>query len=249
MKHLLQRRRDSDALLDGHPLEAGADLGEVDAFLAEMRADFAALPAPTPRPTLAATLDGRRELRPASGPTPKPTVPEPGPRVHYHFKPVAALLAGGLALFGGLATAGALPGPIQRATADATSHLGIDLPGTPSPTAPPASGPRGARSHADRGNGTRSGSHPRASTDPDGGTSTTTPSTTAGGTAATTVVPGGPTAPSIPSVTVPPVVPTTPTIPLTIPTLGTTPPGALPTIPRLITPDRHLGVLHHHRVP
>ena len=58
MKHLLLRRRDSDALLDGHPLDAGADLAEVDAFLAEMRADFAALPAPTPRPTLAATLAG-----------------------------------------------------------------------------------------------------------------------------------------------------------------------------------------------
>ena len=239
MKHLLLRRRDSDALLEGHPLDAGVDLAEVDAFLAEMRADFAALPAPTPRPTLAATLDGRRELRPASGPTPKPTVPEPGPRVHYHFKPVAALLAGGLALFGGLAAAGALPGPIQRATADATSHLGIDLPGMPSPTAPPASVRGGARSHDDHGNGegTTPGTHPRSATDPDGRTSTTTP----GGTTATTVVPGAPTAPSTPSVTVPPVVPTTPTLPL--PSLGTAPPGAMPTIPPLITPDGHLGVL------
>ena len=202
MKHLLLRRRDCDALLDGQPLDAGADLGEVDAFLAEMRAEFAEPPAPAPRPTLAATLDGRRELRPASGPTPKPTVPEPGPRVHYHFKPVVALLAGGLALFGGLATAGALPGPIQRATADATSHLGIDLPGAPSPTAPPASVPGGARSHGD-GDATPPSAHPRAATDPDGGTSTTTPSTTSGAETASTAVPGAPTTPSTPSVTVP----------------------------------------------
>ncbi len=246
MKHLLLRRRDSDALLDGQPLDADTDLAEVDAFLAEMRAAFAALPAPSPRPTLAATLDGRRELRPASGPVPKPTVPEPGPRVHYRFRPIAALLAGSVVLLGGLATAGALPGPIQRATADAASHLGIDLPGSPSaPSTPPASGPGGARSHDDHG--TTPGSHPRAATDPDGGTSTTTPTTTAGGTTATTVVSGTPTAPSTPTVTVPPPVPTTPRLPL--PTLGTAPPGSLPTIPQLITPSGDLGVLHHHRVP
>src|SRR4029079_5497361 len=110
---------------------------------------------------------------------------------------------------------GALPGPIQRATADATSHLGIDLPGSPSPT-PPAPVRGGPRSHDDHGNGagTTPGTHPRAATDPDGRTSTTTP----GGTTATTVAPGVPTAASTPPVTVPPVEPTTPTLPL--PTLG-----------------------------
>ena len=35
----------------------------------------------------------------------------------------------GIVLFGGLATAGALPGPVQRATADVTAHVGIHLPG------------------------------------------------------------------------------------------------------------------------
>ena len=39
------------------------------------------------------------------------------------------MFATGTVLFGGLATAGALPGPVQRATAELGSHVGIDLPG------------------------------------------------------------------------------------------------------------------------
>ena len=145
MKHLL-RHRDSDALLDGDAFDEGSGLEDVAAFLSDMRVEFGAMPAPAPRPTLAATLDGRRELRPASAPAPKPTIPEPGPRVHYRFKPIAAMVASGIVLFGGLATAGALPGPAQRAVADATAHLGIDLPGRNTPQ-PASSGPDGKTDH------------------------------------------------------------------------------------------------------
>jgi hypothetical protein len=56
------------------------------------------------------------------------TYPERRPRRHG-LRPVAAFATAGVVLFGGLATAGALPGPVQRATADVTSHVGIDLPG------------------------------------------------------------------------------------------------------------------------
>jgi len=124
------RRRDADALLDGEPIEGDSGLEDVEAFLADVRLEFGAMPAPAPRPTLAATLDGRRELRPASNPGPKPklTFPDRQPRPR-RLRPVVAVFATGAVLFGGLASAGALPGPAQRVTAELGSHLGIDLPG------------------------------------------------------------------------------------------------------------------------
>jgi hypothetical protein len=245
MKHVL-RRHDSDALLDGETLGTDGELDDVEAFLADMRLEFSALPAPEPRPTLAATLDGRRELRPASsGPVPKPTVPEPGPRVHYRFRPIAAMLVSGAVLFGGLATAGALPGPLQRATAEATSHLGIHLPGDT--TSPPAAVPSRSDHRGSDGTSTTSGSGP----DRVSGTATTTPQPSATSTTVVPPVAGAPTTPATtPTVELPPPLITTPTLPAPVPNLGTVPFFTpLPTLPGLVTPTGHLGVLHHHKVP
>jgi hypothetical protein len=207
MKHLLHRR-DSEALVEGRPVDDDAGLEDVDAFLTTMRSEFAAAPAPEPRPTLAATLDGRRELRPKSGPTPKPTFPTPRPRTHWGLRPVAAVFATGAVLFGGLASAGALPGPVQRTTANLGSHVGLHLPGgadaTPvSDDGQPRTGPSESTTPSSKGE--RSG-RPAA-----------TPSTT-------------PTTPAAPTA---PVVPTIPTGP----TSGVTPTPTVPTIPTLPTPS------------
>jgi hypothetical protein len=252
MKHLL-RHRDSDALLDGDPVDESAGLDEVAAFLSDMRVEFGAMPAPAPRPTLAATLDGRRELRPASsGPVPKPTIPEPGPKVHYRFKSIAAMVASGVVLFGGLATAGALPGPAQRAVADVTSHLGIHLPGR-TVSQPASNGIGTTSSHAGTTVTTPGSGHSTVPTTPNAGTQPTSGSTTA-----TTVPAGGATVPSAPvvspttpsTVTVPSL-PTTPTLPNPIPPIvGALPPlGALPAIPGVTEPLHDGGLLHEHRIP
>ena len=162
MKHLL-RRRDTEALIDGivdgHPVNNAAGLDDVEAFLSEMQTEFGATPAPAPRPTLASTLDGRRPLRPASsGPAPKPTIPEPRPRPHL-FRPAAVVFATGAVLFGGLASAGALPGPVQRGTAELTSHVGHPPPGCREAPAG-AGGPRRAGDRVPRTGDDPSGTKP-----------------------------------------------------------------------------------------
>jgi hypothetical protein len=207
MKHLLHRR-DSEALIEGQPVDEDSGLDDVKMFLTSMRSEFAATPAPEPRPTLAATLDGRRELRPKSGPAPKPTFPKPRPRTHWGLRPVAALFATGAVLFGGLAGAGALPGPIQRTAASVGSHVGLHLPGRSGATpagrddGQPRTGPSESTSPSSKRN--RSGE------------SATTPST-------------APTTPTIPAV---PAVPTVPTLP----NPGARPTPTVPTIPALPTP-------------
>src|SRR5947209_17492700 len=92
--------------------------------------------APAPGPSLAAALDGRR---------PRPVVPEPFPaarraRVSVRLRPAAVVLAASTFTFSGLAAAGALPGPIQRASAALGSHIVIWLPGAshPAPVQHPA---------------------------------------------------------------------------------------------------------------
>jgi hypothetical protein len=108
------------------------------------------------------------------------------------LRPVAVFATAGAVLFGGLATAGALPDPVQRTTADITSHVGIDLPGrTP------------ARSEA------------RVEVDP-GRTETQRP--TVPGPATTTVpstpaTPGAPVPAPAPTAVPPPSAPTVPTVP------------------------------------
>jgi hypothetical protein len=199
------RRRDTDGLVAGHRVEADPGLDDVDAFLDAMRTEFGATPPPEPRPTLAATLDGRRPLRPASGPRVHTTFPERRPR-RKALRPAAVLATAGAVLFGGLATAGALPDPVQRTTADITSHVGIDLPGrTPARTE--------ARVEVDAGR-------------------TETPRPTAPGPA--TTVPSTPETPGAPApapTTVPP--PSAPTVP-TVPSLPLPAPPPPTTVPNLL---------------
>jgi hypothetical protein len=194
------RRRDTDGLVAGHRVDSDPGLDDVDSFLDAMRTEFGATPPPEPRPTLAATLDGRRPLRPASGPRVHTTFPERRPR-RRTLRPVAAFATAGVVLFGGLATAGALPGPVQRATADVTAHVGIHLPGH-------TDARDEARVHADPDHGTT----PRVTVKP-GTTTPTTPSTTTAPTAPapapTVPVPSAPTVPTVPSLPLPAPTPTT----------------------------------------
>ncbi len=209
--NLFVRRRDTDALLNGEPLSDDSDLGDVEAFLADMRLEFGALPAPEPRPTLAATLDGRRELRPASGPTPKPTFPPAKPKSHA-LRPVAVVFATGAVLFGGLASAGALPGPAQRAAARIGSTVGLHLPGeatTPVDTKVHV-GPATTTDNDGTGGAGRTGGR----TTPSGAaTSSTSVPGTSPTTAATPGAPAVPTTPTTPNGAVAPTVPTVPTVP------------------------------------
>jgi hypothetical protein len=58
-------------------------------------------------------------------------------RRHRGLRPAAAALTAGVVAFGGLAAAGALPGPLQRASANLGEKLGIELPAPgSSPTKP-----------------------------------------------------------------------------------------------------------------
>lgn len=229
MKHLL-RRRDTEAVIDGiiegRPVDGNAGLDDVEAFLSDTRIEFGAMPAPEPRPTLASTLDGRRPLRPASsGPRTKPTIPDPRPRRHL-FRPAAVVFASSAVLFGGLASAGALPGPVQRSTAELTSHVGIHLPGAPA-------APKPSPDQVDPGvDVPRTGAHDAPST--------------------TTQPPAGTTATMVPSVvpttpTTLPTVPTTPTIPklpLPVPRLKHLPSPLDPFVPLpgLTDAIKHSGV-------
>jgi hypothetical protein len=135
-----RRARECEIALDGRPVAAASPLHGVATFLDGVRLEAAAMPAPTPHPALAAIFDGRRVLRPIPS-----TSAVVRPRATWRLRPVAALLAAASVTFGGLATAGALPGPAQRASARLGTHLGIRLPGTPppAPTTEPAT-PRAA---------------------------------------------------------------------------------------------------------
>lgn len=192
---LFLRHRDADALMDGQPLRDGSGLDDVDAFLSDMRVESSALPAPEPRPRFAATLDGRRELRPASGPTSKPTFPPVHPPSN-RLRPVVAMFAASAVLFGGLASAGALPGPVQRTTADLGAHVGIELPGR-TPATPVVDG---------GGDGQpRTGPTEKPGASAPSSTPTTVP------VALPTLVP---TVPAVPSRPTTPTVPTVPTLPV-----------------------------------
>jgi hypothetical protein len=224
---LFLRHRDTEALMDRQPLADGSGLDDVDAFLTDMRLDFGALPAPEPRPTLAATLDGRRELRPASGPAPKPTFPPARPPAH-RLRPVVAVFAASAVLFGGLASAGALPGPVQRTTADLGSHVGLELPGR-TPATPVVDGGSDGQP--------RTGPTEKPAADP----STPTPSTTATTVPVALPTPTVPTVPTVPTLPTTPTVPTTPALP--IPHLTPNVPLPAPTSPGLTDWLQQMGVL------
>ena len=72
MKHHV-RRADADALVDGTPLHDARGSTTSQDFFARMRTDYAATPAPEPRPVLASILDGRRPLRTADPLDARPT--------------------------------------------------------------------------------------------------------------------------------------------------------------------------------
>ena len=164
------RRTDAEALLADRPIadDHAPAFGDVQDFLATMRNDFGAGPAPEPRPVLASILDGRRPLRtvaePAAATPPTSARPaawlgryrRPRPATapwlgrHRWPRPAAAALATGTLLFSGLAVAGALPAPVQRVSANVGASLGVDLP-RPSDPAPspahisPRTGPTGEK--------------------------------------------------------------------------------------------------------
>lgn len=201
---LFVRRRDTEALLDGRPLGDDAGLGDVEAFLCDMRAELCAMPAPAPRPTLAATLDGRRPLRPAAGPTVKPTFPPARPRSR-RLRPAVVAFATSAALFGTLATAGALPRPAQRATAELGSHLGIHLPGEETIPSAPGHRVEPGTTRTDSPGSQAPSSRPG-----------TNPTTVTGSSPTTVPIPGSsvlPTTPTTAAAGVSPSLPTTPTLP------------------------------------
>ena len=125
----------ADAVLRGEPITASPAWRDVASFLDDLRLESAATSAPTPSPPLEALLDRptARVLRTAEPDARRRT------RVLLRLRPVAALCAASCVTFGGLAAAGALPGPLQRAGATFGSHFGVGIPGaTRTPAVPPA---------------------------------------------------------------------------------------------------------------
>jgi len=137
-------RATADAVLGGDPITASPAWQGVAGFLDNLRLESAAMSAPAPSLVLEARLD-----HPTAGVV---RTAEAGARrqtsVLSRLRPVAALCAASCVTFGGLAAAGALPGPLQHASASFGSHFGVGIPGaTRSPAVPPAAA-RGADSSA-----------------------------------------------------------------------------------------------------
>ena len=216
------RHRDSEALLDGTPVARGAGLGEVERVISGLRIEAAVMPAPAPRPRLAATLDGRRPLPPASDPVPdlaRDATRRTRASLRLRVSVVAAAISA--VLFGGLAAAGALPAPVQRTSAQVMSHLGVQIPGrTTSPHRPSSHiAPRTGNTHAP----TSAVVHPKSPSN----TTVTIPAS------ATTPLPTGTTLPTSATVTTLPISPTSPVAPTLpkSPTLPTLPGATVVTVP------------------
>lgn len=230
MSRNLTRTR-AQALLDA-PGPSTPDDEAVRGFLDELRREYGTTVAPEPQPALVARLDGHRPLHAL----PDPLAPPDGCLVRRRTvaRPIAAALVGGTVVLGGLAGAGALPAPVQRATADLGRHVGLHLPDpTSTPSAPKA--------------------HARARvrvTPPDAGDPATTAPNAV--TATGTVGVAGPAGATGATLTVPPstAVPVTPVtppsslaLPLPVPGVGPAPP-APPELP-VGTDDGPVGrVLH-----
>jgi hypothetical protein len=119
--------RELDRLLAGQ--EPGGDRGDLEelaTFFRELPLTFAAAPeAPTEARHLSAIMDAIRLVPMAEEAPGKRGWLGKAPRtVRIAF--AAALVLG---LFGGVAYAGELPGPVQHAVADVASHVGVGLPG------------------------------------------------------------------------------------------------------------------------
>ena len=222
------RRSDDEALaavLDRISLPADHPSSDLASFLSVVVSAYGNEAVPEPNPTLASVLEhgsgtpNREEL--ALG-TARSELDVGTRRSRIAFRPAFAGVAVmvSLALLGGLAAAGALPGPIQRTLADVASDLGIELPGG-TPTTKP-------------GDNTTSPSGGRTG-EPGAGTPSRPVRPSPRGTPATSLPQGSGTGnPSTPGATTPssgatlpaPTVPTVP--PATVPTL---PPATVPTLP------------------
>jgi hypothetical protein len=175
------------------------------AFLDQL-AEYGAGSPPEPRPALVARLDGFTPLH--AVPAPLATRPTRRAGVRRRgLRPVAAAFVGGAVLFGGLAGAGALPGPLQRVSAQLGSHIGLDLPEPgadgSAPSAPASTvAPRGSGSGSAPGGPGGGRATPRSS--PDARASDAPPAVPgAGSTDAPLPIPLPSIPPTIPSVTTP----------------------------------------------
>ena len=149
------RSRTADALLDGRRVDDERELRshrDVERFLGELRSTASAHAAPAPNAALTAILDGRapigrtHEVGDASGARARvrPFVPARRWLRAGTCVPSAVFAV----LFGGLAAAGALPAPVQHATAHFASHFGVTLPGASRSRHVPSTAPATAVTHA-----------------------------------------------------------------------------------------------------
>ncbi len=103
---------------------------EVDRFLTHLRDEYADQPPPVPHAALAATLAGRippdRMQQQIPDPLSNPRVPSRRRRAG-RVRVAAIAFAGATVTMGGLAAAGTLPAPLQRAAADLAGQVGIQL--------------------------------------------------------------------------------------------------------------------------
>ncbi|HEY3831478.1 MAG TPA: hypothetical protein VGO03_04245 [Acidimicrobiia bacterium] len=250
-----KRARASDALLAGRAMSDGTTARgqvEIERFFGELRNVAEHAPAPRPNAALAAVLDGGRGRLPVFEFADGARAQERETRfatLRRWLRPaivpsaVAAVLLGGL---GGLAGAGALPAPLQHATARVVSHLGVSIPGDTHHTGPAHHAPHttspGAHHSATNSPPARSSTPSTTSTHhrttvtsapPSASTPTSTPGGTTGGTPGSTpviTVPG--TGITVPLPVSPPSVPGVPKIPsITVPTVPNLPPLTVPRLP------------------
>src|SRR4051812_47560121 len=107
--------------------------GDVEQFVTELRMIGDTSATPEPGAALHAVLEGGR--------TPRANAVAATRR--RWLRPVVLPATVATVLFGGLAAAGALPAPVQRATAGFATHLGVSIPGhtTRGHRSSPAPGP------------------------------------------------------------------------------------------------------------
>src|SRR3954454_17319650 len=99
-----------------------AQFGDVEQFLTELRTVGDATAAPAPNAALVEILEGGRVPRASAA-------PRADVARRRWLRPVVMPATIATVLFGGLAAAGALPAPVQHATARFAAHLGVTLPG------------------------------------------------------------------------------------------------------------------------
>jgi hypothetical protein len=169
------RHAEAGAVVDGRAVPDS--LTNVAVLVDELRREYGATAVPVPHPALAARLDGHRALHAVPDPADAVDEVARARRRRRGLRPAAFAVTAGVVAFGGLAAAGALPGPLQRASADLGGKLGIELPapGTrdPSPAKPVARDGSRATRDSDAAGSTPS------STAPHGGTSSS-PETSSG---------------------------------------------------------------------